>query len=602
MSIRSHWLSVALAAASLVGVTGCSKKADNNTEKTPSVATSVDKSSLAEAAKLWEYIPADSPYVLTGWNSDRALRDLLINTLGPGYKKIVQSIASMIVDDLNNLDDEERAFAEMFATELRALSDPNELLKIFGENFSSTLYGLGLLPVLNVKLANAASVRAILDRFYDKLPQEKKSLLLKQKLGTQDYLSLTVDDISVALAVTDNSLIVTFSPKNIAEKIFGYAFLQKKPEVSLTASGKMNRLIKDYNAKDGVGFIDIVEIVSTIFNLSTGLNKEVGTSLDLVVNTDKDPDEAVCAKEYLSIASQFPRLVIAVSTSPKQVDSTFALELPADVAQELSKLSVKLPGIKGENDFLFSGSFGLDLNASINFLRGVATKINSSPYQCRELRGLNELAKEGLEQLKPEIVPPFLAGPFGVQFAVSNLPSMNVLLGGSVPNKAPEETRAILGFLVKEPQALVSFAKVMLSEELGSLNLEPNGKAVALPSILAGDSSVSVSLTNESIAVAFGSGEEANMNRIGAGDATSSVFRMKSRHDLFSNIFESSMAQFNRNLESLILENNGDLTFVELLEGLKSTMDAWAKLIGFSVQNVTFEKQGVMWHSSIEFK
>ncbi|MFU8803671.1 MAG: hypothetical protein ACNA8W_07685, partial [Bradymonadaceae bacterium] len=179
-----------------------------------------------------------------------------------------------------------------------------------------------------------------------------------------------------------------------------------------------------------------------------------------------------CKDELSSLVSHAPRTVVGYTEFTRdRLAVKVGLEVKNDMARRLSATRTPIPGYDLEvlkNSFAMLG-IGVDLSKLAEFAREVAVEIQSAPFQCDELAGLNDLALQ--LQFAPDQIPPFLSQVQGLSVLVSDMESVE---------GQPMTVDGVAVLQTGEPATLFGVMQ-MLIPALQGLVVEENGVPAALP-------------------------------------------------------------------------------------------------------------------------
>jgi hypothetical protein len=138
-----------------------------------------------------------------------------------------------------------------------------------------------------------------------------------------------------------------------------------------------------------------------------------------------------------------------------------------------------------------------------DFVREKASAIVDQPYQCEQLQGLNDSARETVAKLE-QAMPPFVNNFRGLRVSLSDI--------AFSADSMPQDARGHLAVHVEQPQMFVGMAQMFLPD-LSELSIAPGEPPVRLPqSLLPVPGMVTfAAMSDDSIGLSVGAGEESTL-------------------------------------------------------------------------------------------
>lgn len=503
MSTLKHLLALT-AAFGLLSVTGCSKKDDATAGMTSEQKEANKAPEADEMPAFMQQIPAETPYVIAGLKPvPEAIVDKMFTALEPALAMMQTELKNELANLGEATTDEDklgRAILEELDGKLNKAG-----LKSLGISTSPrfAIYGVGLLPVIRVELADPAALKATIGRVEQKAGVKAPV----QKVGEQEYYGTSEDGMTFAVAIVGNELVVAITPATLAPTTLPIAFGAQKPGESLAAAKTLDKVIEANGYGGfGVGFVDNVAITETLLGEGRGLNATVFTEMRQIGGGIPElPAEhkAVCSAEIKGLAQKAPRFVFGTkAVTDKMWTSHFMLELGGDLAKALKDIGAPVPGLGGEpGDALFVGGFGINVDKALGFLKGRVAAAKATPYACPLLGGINETLaemEEGLNQPLPPVVTN-LRGAYVVLESVD-------MSGGE-----PKDVRGYAVIAADKPDQILAMVQGMVPP-LGGVEVKADGTPVALPTAELGVpptlGPVFAARNDKAIALSIGAGEE----------------------------------------------------------------------------------------------
>ncbi len=257
------------------------------------------------------------------------------------------------------------------------------------------LYGLGMNPVVRVRLSDPVRFAAALGRMMAKLEPVERAAL-----GGQSYYVAREDAVLWILAVSGGDLVIALVPPAGRAAALPLLFGQRVPERSLADDRRLDHLAAEYGFSPiGLGYADL-----------SGMAISFGGAL-----------AGPCAEEVGQIAAAVPRAVVGLaSASGEEVRARSMLETRSDLAGALMNLrgevpSAEPPGVAAP----LAISAAVDLRAVVAWLSGALAHMAGHPFRCPALAWLNDLTRSQGATLRQ--AGRVLANVRGASVAVRNL-------------------------------------------------------------------------------------------------------------------------------------------------------------------------------------
>jgi len=323
-----------------------------------------------------------------------------------------------------------------------------EKLAAIGLNPSTVgvLYGLGMNPVVRIRLSDPARFAAVLGRMTRQLQPIERGAL-----GRQRYYAARDDAVLWIVAVAGRDLVVALIPPAQRALWLPLILGARAPERSLAGDRRLDVLAAEYGLSSaGVGYADMKAIAASL-----------GAALP-----------APCRDELVEVAGAIPRVAVGLTgASAEQMRARSAVEMRADVAGALSGLRGEVPGSGAPaGAAAIELSAGVNLPALVSWLNGSLGRISARPFRCPSLDWVNELAREQVATLRHAASS--LGGVRGASFSVraieglaSGSADIFVLFGSDRPADVLARLTRTLG--VPAPQLSPGDPPVELASALG---------------------------------------------------------------------------------------------------------------------------------------
>ncbi|MEO7431095.1 MAG: hypothetical protein ABIR62_03585 [Dokdonella sp.] len=455
--MRMHRSRSVAALLAIVAITGCGKKVDLDAPlafapaDTPYVIANLEPLPQAAVARMADQMQAS-------WSLALPMVDKLIDG----------ALAKNASDDTaaGQIDAKSARVAKAILAEIRTRDTPEKWQQVgLGPNVRSAIYGVGILPVMRVELADVDAFRAMVAR----VEQNAGDKLATARVGEQDVWTIGDAHAQVLIAIEGKHLVATVVPGTADEAMKRRALGLDRPASSLAetdAVGVFNKA-RGY-LPYGSGWIDTRRVLALVnddpaiaaFAEKAGMPK---TALD-----------ATCRSELDAIAAKMPRFGFGYTAFDADKMAVHArLDLDPALAKSLAALPGALPGARSPNA-LFDLAFALPILRGRDFLVAQADAIAAAPYKCALLADLNEAATESKAKLDQTIPPP-IADLSGARATLDSL----VLPDAATSKELEFSGRILIGS--SNPSFLTGLAQ-MAVPGLQKITLAPDGKAVAIPS------------------------------------------------------------------------------------------------------------------------
>ncbi|HKE13877.1 MAG TPA: hypothetical protein VKB80_03355, partial [Kofleriaceae bacterium] len=267
-------------------------------------------------------IPADTPYLfaaLAPVPAGYAAREYVSRLAA--YEKVLPAVERL----RRQRPAEMKRFPFLVRLQLALLAELGgkatpEKLAAIGLDPATTgaLYGLGMNPVVRIRLSNPARFAAALDHMAPRLQPVERAAL-----GGQRYYVARDEAMSWIAAVAGRDLVVALIPPAQRTLWLPLVFGQRAPQRSLAGGGELDQLAADYGLSPaGIGYADVA-----------GMAAALGATMP-----------APCRAELVQLATAIPRVAVGLtSASGDEVRARSAVEMRADLAVALTALRGEVP-------------------------------------------------------------------------------------------------------------------------------------------------------------------------------------------------------------------------------------------------------------------
>ncbi|HET6604712.1 MAG TPA: hypothetical protein VFG21_10985 [Xanthomonadaceae bacterium] len=451
------------------------------------------------------FAPADTPYVIGMLEPfpQAVIDDWMqrADSLGPLYAR--------------QLDDADRALARQGGDQApgaRVLAavraefagkTPQQALAVLGMDGRGrmALYGVGLVPVLRMELADPDAFTGFVTRMEEQAGQP----LPRASVEGRDYWRFAIEEarVDALLAVLDGHLVATVAPAGADAAVLRTLLGLKRPAVS--ADADLARVNGELGFTDHFsGYLDTGRLLAALTREPTPVEAAFLTALQI----DRPSLEPACRDEYAALAVSWPRVAFGyteVATDRLVADTV--IQTSKAIAQDLMKLRAPMPGMAlVDADTPMNLGLSLKLSELPALVDRHAAAIEATPFQCPELAWINAGATGARTQVNNPAL--FAAAPVfhGFHLVLDHLAFSDT--------GEPSEAAGTLVIGSDNPQSLLAMARSFVPT-LANVQIAPDGKVHALPleglpnAELAGPAHVAMG--EHLIGIAFGQGQQARL-------------------------------------------------------------------------------------------
>ena len=418
---------------------------------------------------LLRYVPADTPYVLA---AVEPLPDDYVDM----YTQYMESVGEMIQLGMQSALEEMGAAGSPDAVEafdlLTELTSP-ETIAAIGINRDSTyaIYGVGLLPVMRVTLAEDNDIKSVLDRIESLIENEGGVDVVAASVGGLPYRYFGDDEARLIIAQPANELVVTMVPASFGDAELQSVLGADLPNESIADSGRLAEIADEYGfTSHMVALMDIERLTAKF--LDTPSNTDA-VLLDLM-GYDAGELSAVCRNEIRSLAGAAPSIVSGYTALDSDaMEMNLVVELREDIAQGLASIPASVRGLGAATDALMSFGMSFDIPAVRAFANARLDAIEADPFECESFADLQQAVPLGRLYLSQPL-PPFVDSLKG--FAATM--DFNDIDFAAI-DSMPTDMEASVLIASSDVQGLLAMASA-LDPTIASLNLTTDGQITPL--------------------------------------------------------------------------------------------------------------------------
>ena len=425
-----HIAMAAALAASLPGAAGCKK--DEGSKNEPAKADE-NKAAAAKltAPALFAHIPADTPYVFAAFDPlPVAYWDAVGGAVKPELEKLLDQMMQLPASD------PPEKFAVGMARELRGNLSAAGLKKTFGISADKrwALYGVGIIPVFRLELADGKALRATIDR----VSKEAGFAIPTATVGAQSYYRIDGGDVLVVAVVLDDQVVISGGPKPLVEKALPFVVGSEKPQPSMADGGALKEVTARHGfASYGSGFVDSAKILNVVMMADLMKGATGGGSI---------PES--CKPQLSALTKKFPRMAFGYDeVSPTRAAMRVVLEMEAGMIARMKQLEVEVPGMSGgklADKALIAFGGGIDIAKA----KAMALDFADGMAQFGTACGASDLAESAAEmkQALSQPMPPQVEGIKG---------GLVALLSAELKGGRPSDVAGYAFVVTDNPGALV---------------------------------------------------------------------------------------------------------------------------------------------------
>lgn len=425
------------------------------------------------------YAPADTPYVIGAIEPiPQAVSEQWIAMSASALPHYRDFLGRMIAELEAKPADEVKALPLLraLAAELERTPEATGLIQAWG--FSTTplsaIYGIDLVPVLRIELANPARFAESVAR----VEHAAGSALARGTVDGQAYWSIQAEGtpLRAVFAVHSGQLVATLAPAGNDDSLRRLLGLEL-PRKNLLDAGHLQALNKRLGYVGyGSGYLDHTRLFELLAQPMTGSQ---GAFLKALKITPPDAASEVCLTEGRALTAQWPRTTFGYTHfDARGYRMRVVLEAPKAVMDDLRTLLAPTPGLAEAATALASFSFALKADALPPLANKWASSVRAAPWACEALQPLNE----GFSELGTALQNPavYAIGPSANSLHVL-LSAFELPQGGLDSGESPTfEGKLLIGS--PNPQGLVAMARNFVPQ-LADFRLETDAQPVALPTL-----------------------------------------------------------------------------------------------------------------------
>lgn len=371
----------------------------------------------------------------------------------------------------------------------------------FGEEVKIALYGLGVVPVLRIELADPARFRALVERLETAAGQP----LPEAELEGQPYWTLAAADAPLGgiVAIVDRHLVASMLPAQATPQVVRQVLGLDRPARSIADSGALQALNAEYGYTPYFsGYIDTARLLAA----TTGPSSALDSAFLERLGVSKPALDEACRGEWQALAASWPRFALGYRRFDRGgLEMHGVLEARADIAAELMKLRAPMPGLTAVGDqALLHAGVALRVGAVPEVVGHFADQVAAAPWRCESLTPMNE----AFAKAQRDVANPAIYATAPVAYALHAVLN-RIDLGADASNPS---IGGLLAIGSDNPAALLAMARTVMPE-VANLKLADDGTPQPLPTP-AGvplTDPVHIAMRGRALGLSIGAGEEAGL-------------------------------------------------------------------------------------------
>lgn len=374
-------------------------------------------------------------------------------------------------------------------------------------NARFALWGLGLMPVARVELADGEKTRAAIERLLEDAGVE----VPLQKLGEKEYwwLDSETGAAGIVVAVVDDELALALVAGSAREATLPYVLGTKRPPRSMADSRELAEIQASYQFRgDGLlGFINTVRAAQALTHEQRGTHPPMWSEIARF-------SSPACQHELPALFETVPRIVLGSDVAgDSRTAVRLIIETRPDITKKLNRMVSAVPGLSVDaaREAAVAIGLGVHVGQAMKFIAASASAFGKAEHRCP---GLAELEDEML-MASSQIA---LAGIS----AISGIRGFNIVLSElDLEDGAAPRVAGTVVVAADNPQALVGLVSNLWPVFQG-VTVVPDAPPVALktPGIPPEAGPVYIAMTD--IAIGLSAGPDA-MTTLTATLATAPV-------------------------------------------------------------------------------
>ncbi len=423
------------------------------------------------------HIPADTLMFVV---SETPIPLAYYTAADPNYAQV-----ALMLDELESADEPALVFlSELGSRFLHAMTSGQDAMKSdwgFADEVTSAAYFVGVLPVMELSLAQPALFVAQVQQAAD-----KAGLPLTTTASGEDKLHRVVlsddDDLELTLLVRESQAGVRVAVETpVRDDLAALVSGDTLPAKSLASEGTVERITKMLDMRgDGVGALNLVALANTFTqadSLAGQMLGEVAPDFDL-----SGVQSPACADEIGRFVAGVPEWAFATDlklNGTVSLVSEFASRLVianAETSAQLAKLNGVVAPLSSVDvpRPLYSFALGLDVSQLTPVLMNLHSRIMAQDYKCEYMQEM----KASLQESNPAMLGVATAMVSGIKGFSMTVNDLSITDMGE-----PESVSALVSVSAVSARQLLAMVQGFVPE-LASLSIPEDGTPVSFQSAM----------------------------------------------------------------------------------------------------------------------
>lgn len=333
----------------------------------------------------------------------------------------------------------------------------------------AVFFGVDMLPVLRMEIADAALLNQTLDRV------ERNAGVSAQRgeLNGQSYRRIDAGPVEIVLAIADRHLVAGVMLDERFDSDLPLVLGQQKPAKSLAEQDTLSEMTQRHGFTGyGEGYVRLDHLVAGLLDRLQAA--QAGGDAAGAQQIAAPPLSSGCRQLITEMVAGMPRMVVGVTQADDASLATRSVwEATPGVAGHLQKVAAPVPGVGARYEGLLAVGMGLNLPEVRNAVEVLLRNVMESGGQC-----------EWVEPEKIQSVIPNLNLALGPMTA--GIRGFNLVLDDVVVDEAtmqPLDVRGGLLAAVDDPRGIFALG-AMFNPALASLQVPDDGSFVDLQDAL----------------------------------------------------------------------------------------------------------------------
>jgi len=487
-------------------------------------STSSDSVQLDAKRDIFSYIPADTVFFFGGLSTTSFQEAVKFMNAGGDWMQQAAWSNRLSDEDKMSMPPAARMINALMNQYLEVLKEPETAgSKLgIGDQVDAVSYAVGFIPVLRIKLADAAAF----NKYIDGIESQEKLTATKSVIGDVNLRAYSLDapgdnnksETNLIIGANNQYAVFSLATKVEDDETRKMIVGASKPATALDAKAVLEPIKTKYGYHPAyIGYLNHKEIMRGITGEGNG---EFGKMLDSVINmanqangstnsgtaaapgqdseqqsmdssASEKPLQAIrteaCRKEMMAMADSWPQTVFGytkldVDSRPTNIEANMIFEgTDSAFMQNMQTIRGYIPKLllDASQRPAFGIGIGINIDALSPFVAKATQDFISKDYKCEFL----DQTKQSMAQSNPAMalgmMSGMVSGVHGVSVTVLDIDgALDVSQPGSIPQV--NKIDAIITISTSNPQQLLMMAG-NFQPGMPPLQLPPDGTPIDLP-------------------------------------------------------------------------------------------------------------------------